>query len=139
MNAQQLQDVKPGSVVSYEDMANPPSTAVVVEAGVGWNGSEFELLHECGRTSRSDLRQFGWRLHPPLPEGGIDRQCFAILKELHDGTALPDARSIATRLLRRDDVAWCEAAKLLARVLDGEDTENLRLATEALIERESLA
>lgn len=139
MNAEQFATIAVGSVVSYEDMANAPETAIVTTTGVGWQGSEFALRWESGRESTSDLRQYGWRLHPPLPEGGIDRQCFALLVELHRGTDLPDARSTGERLLRRADVAVCDAGRLLGRVLSGENTENLRLAIEAIIERESIA
>lgn len=49
-----------GTVVGYEDMANPFRRGVVTEVRETRWGVDFEVTWEDGKKSYSDLRQCGW-------------------------------------------------------------------------------
>lgn len=56
-----------GTVLSYEDMANPRATYTVVrfvpaDPATYRFSSEYELRGEDGSTTFSDCRQAGWRV-----------------------------------------------------------------------------
>lgn len=136
MNQDQLVSIKVGSVVSCEDSI---AAAIITQVGDGPHQGQFILRWETGRETIEDLLQDSWKLHPAMPERGIDRQVFVILKELYDGQELADARDVAHRLLTRKDAAACDASILLRRLLEGDDTTGFNLAVEALIEKHSFA
>jgi len=56
----------PGTVLTYEDMANPRSSYTVIRrrewAVLGVKGTDYELRSESGERVFSDCRQAGWRV-----------------------------------------------------------------------------